>query len=100
MGTHPQRLKSNLQILSKYSKGLKSKRFLPERRSKTDLCPSGSDLRPETRSDITLRGDTGREPSWVCKCYGLLQKIIVFYFISFFFQFYDVFRMELIATKI
>merc|ERR1712174_172264 len=45
----------------------KPKRCLPKPKSKTDPCPSGSDLRPVTRSDTTLRGDTGREPSWVCK---------------------------------
>merc|ERR1712151_942729 len=45
----------------------RSKRCSPKPKSKTDLCPSGSDSRPVTRSDTTLRGDTGREPSWVCK---------------------------------
>merc|ERR1712157_419485 len=45
----------------------RSKRCSPKPKSKTDPCPSGSDLRPVTRSDTTLRGDTGREPSWACK---------------------------------
>merc|ERR1712151_1305978 len=61
----------------------RSKRCSPKPKSKTDLCPSGSDSRLVTRSDTTLRGDTGREPSWVCKYRVFWRGIYTRYYVDF-----------------